>query len=104
VSHAPGEVIDANGAVVGYFEYNGTVDVARPKIFPTAEARDGAWRQDQPDPCDCPGVEVTLVSGEFQWDARGCLEHGFIVDGSSPIYGRDDDTTLPLAGNGRRTR
>jgi len=91
VSHSPGQVLDVIGEIVGYFEYNGTVDVARPKIFATAEERDAAWRADQPPPCKCHGDDVTLVCGGLTWDGRACLEHGFIVHGTSPIYGREDD-------------
>jgi hypothetical protein len=91
VSHSPGQVLDVIGEIVGYFEYNGTVDVARAKIFATADERDEAWRQDQPAPCSCPGVDVTLVAEGFTWEGRACLEHGFIVSGTSPLYGREDD-------------
>jgi hypothetical protein len=91
MSHSPGQVLDVIGEIVGYFEHNGTVDVARAKIFATAEERDAAWRQDQPDPCSCHGSDVTLVTEGFRWEARACLDHGFIVHGRSPIYGREDD-------------
>lgn len=93
MSHSPGQVLDVIGEIVGYFEYNGTVDVALPQIFATAEARDDAWRKDQPAPCNCSGVAVTLVSEGFTWDGRACLDHGFIVAGTSPVWGRDDDDT-----------
>ena len=91
MSHSPGQVLDVLGDIVGHFEYNGTVDVARPKIFATAEERDAAWRQEQPAPCTCHGVEVTLVTEGFEWDARACLAHNFIVYGASPFYGEDED-------------
>jgi len=91
MSHSPGQVLDVIGEIVGHFEYNGTVDVARAKIFATAEEHDDAWRKDQPPPCVCHGVVVTLVSEGFTWDGLACLEHGFIVHGASPIYGREDD-------------
>ena len=92
MSHSPGQVLDVIGEIVGHFEYNGTVDVAMPKIFATEDECSAAWRQEQPAPCACRGVEeVTLVSGGFTWDGRACLEHGCIVDGTSPIYGQVDD-------------
>ena len=93
MSHSPGQVLDVIGDIVGHFEYNGTVDVARAKIFATAKERDDAWRQDQPDPCPCVGVDVTLVCGGLRWEGRACLHHNFIVHGTSPIYGREDDDT-----------
>jgi hypothetical protein len=97
VSHSPGHVIDARGEIVGHFEYNGTVCVARFKIFATAEDRDAAWRQDQPSPCTCEGVEVTLVTESIEWDARACFDHGFIVKDACPIYGPDEDDVWPLS-------
>lgn len=96
MSHSPGQVLDVIGEIVGYFEYNGTVDVAHPQIFATAEARDAAWRAEQPSPCACPGVDVTLVADGFTWEGRACLEHGFIVAGASPVYGREDDDTWTM--------
>jgi hypothetical protein len=90
VSHSPGQVLDVLGDIVGYFEHNGTVDVARPKIFATAADLDTAWRQPQPDPCVCRGIEVSLVCDKLSWDARACLDHGFIVFGLSPHYQEED--------------
>ena len=91
MSLSPGEVLDVLGEIVGHFEYDGTVDVARPKIFPTVEERDAAWRQSQPEPCTCVGVEVSLVCEKLTWDARACLDHGFIVYGLSPLYYQEED-------------
>jgi hypothetical protein len=91
VSHSPGQVLDVLGDIVGHFEYNGTTDVARPKIFATVEARDAAWRQDQPTPCACQGIHVTLCCDKLVWDARACFEHGFIVHGRSPLYDEIDE-------------
>lgn len=91
MSHSPGQVLDVLGDIVGHFEYNGIVDVARPKIFATAKARDAAWQQDQPTPCACTGIEVTLVCDKLTWDARACFAHGFIVHGGSPLYYQEED-------------
>lgn len=95
MSHSPGQVLDVLGDIVGHFEYNGTVDVARPKIFATAEARDAAWRADpdgnQPTPCACQGIHVTLSCDKLVWDARACFEHWFIVHGRSPLYDEEED-------------
>jgi hypothetical protein len=88
MSHSPGQVLDEAGAVIGHFEYNGTVDVARPQIFATAEARDATWREVQPEACACHGIDVTLATEGLTWHGRVCLKHGFIVDGRSPVYGR----------------
>lgn len=91
MSHSPGQVLDVIGEIVGHFEHNGTVDVARAKIFATAEERDAAWRQDQPPPCTCTGIEVTLACEQLTWNARACFAHGFIVHGCSPLYYQEDD-------------
>lgn len=91
MSHSPGRVIDGRGDVVGHFEYNGTVDVALPKIFATVADLEAGWRQEQPRPCDCVGSSVTLTSESFEWDGRACLVHGFIVSGHGPFYGPDED-------------
>jgi hypothetical protein len=91
MSHSPGQVLDVLGEIVGHFEYNGTVDVARPKIFATVEERDAAWRQDQPPSCSCTGVEVTLICEKLTWDARVCFDHGFIVHGLSPLYYQEEE-------------
>ena len=78
MSHSAGQVLDASGAIAGHFEYNGTVDVARSQIFWTAEARDASWRQDQPAPCTCVGLDVTLVTEAWPepWEAKACFTHG----------------------------
>lgn len=91
MSHSPGQVLDVLGDIVGHFKYNGTVDFALPKIFATAEERDAAWRKDQPTSCACTGIEVTLVCEKLTWDARACLDHGFIVYGLSPLYYQEED-------------
>lgn len=101
MSHSPGQVLDVIGEIVGHFEHNGTVDVARAKIFATAEECEAAWRQDQPEPCACHGSDVTLVAEGCRWDARVCFDHGFIVYGRSPIYGQDEDDGWSLS---RRSR
>jgi len=44
MSHAYGEVI-VNRAVVAYFEYNGTSDVAQPKLYATRDDLEADWRQ-----------------------------------------------------------
>jgi hypothetical protein len=98
MSHSSGQVLDVLGEIVGHFEYNGTVDVALAKIFATADDLEAAWRQDQPASCTCHGVEVTLVSEGLSWDGRACFEHGFIVHGRSPIYGREEDDEWPMWG------
>lgn len=91
MSHSPGQVLDERGGIIGHFEYNGTVDVARAKIFASAEACDAAWREDQEAPCTCAGVAVTLVCEQLTWDARVCFDHGFIVHGRSPLYYQEED-------------
>lgn len=82
--HVPGQVLDAHGA--------------RSKIFAAAEERDEAWRKDQLSPCVCHGSDdVTMVAGGLSWDGRACLDHGFIVHGTSPIWGRDEDDGWPMS-------
>lgn len=91
MSHVAGLVLDARGGILGHFEYNGTVDVARAQIFASLAELEKAWRQEQPAACACHGVDVTLSSGQLVWDARACFEHGFIVHGRSPLYSDEED-------------
>lgn len=91
MSHSAGQVLDVLGDIVGHFEYNGTVDVAKPQIFVTAEALNDAWRCDQAAPCACTGTVVTLSCDKLTWDARACFVHGFIVHGLSPLYYQEEE-------------
>lgn len=90
MSHALGEVIH-NKTVVGYFEYNGTVDIAKRDIHSSADAVDRNWRKPCTHNCTCkqPPVDVVLWSsygGGFHWNAKACLNCGEITDGLMPDF------------------
>lgn len=85
MSNMMGEVIK-EGKVVGYYEYNGTWDMARSDIHPTEEAVIENWGEDCTHVCNCEskGEPVILYSsygGGFHWPATTCLKCGAILEG-----------------------
>jgi len=92
MSHASGEVFAADGSRrLGWFEYNGTVDVACSRIFDTHEELQANWRKDAMRKCDCgqSSVEVVLYSSYgygFYWTAKACLQCKAIVDHREPSH------------------
>ncbi len=89
MSHAWGEVIH-DGAVVGYFEYNGTTDNAIGRIYHDFDDMwQNHWRCGDMGKCVCgkPPVGVVLYSDYgcgFHWDAFACLACRTITDGLVP--------------------
>lgn len=92
MSHAIGKIL-VEGKTIGWFEYNGTVDVARPQVFATSEDVCAHWREPQPARCLCAGVpcEVWTAYGNLAWPSRFCAEHGFIVGALDPYSETDDE-------------
>jgi hypothetical protein len=88
MSHQPGTLRIA-GEIVGWFEYNGTVDIARSQIFPDEAALVAWWRKEQPLPCDCPGEPVELSTETASWDGRACFAHACVVEGRR-TWGHDE--------------
>lgn len=86
MTRTAGTVNALDGEVLGHFEFNETVDVARPQIFASSEELTDNWRGPWAAPCKCEGVEVELRT-QFDWDtdeprtrwrSRACLEHKLI--------------------------
>ena len=78
---------------VGWFEYDGTSDFARPKIFPSLDEMSACWRKDQGNvTCTCgkPTTKVLIVAdygGMPGWQGYACLTCMVI----SARRGRDPD-------------
>jgi len=81
MSHATGTVYSTDrSTILGYFEYNGTCDVACTAIQKTQEALNENWRGPGcMKECSC-GKEPTDVvlhsdyGSGFHWDSKACLE------------------------------
>src|SRR4051812_49050638 len=96
MSHAMGEVIH-DGRVVGFFEYNGTCDVACNRIFcDRNNLWDNHWRTQYVNDAACvcgeesPGQEVILYADYadgFHWPATACLTCGVILTELNPWDG-----------------
>lgn len=89
MSHAQGVVLLAD-RVLGYFEYNGTVDVAMHKIYKTENELSENWRKTQPS-CSCvDGLTDVVLKvdsyDDFSWPAKACLEHLNIIEPLSRPY------------------
>lgn len=104
MSHSSG-VVRVGGLCVGYFEYNGTSDIAMPRIYRTFEEVSDNWRdklglQPYNEPvCDCEKIPVVLhahYGNGIEWDSEACLEHMRITGELEPWpIGRDDDKHMP---------
>ena len=104
MSHASGEVWTPEGTLLGYFEYNGTVDVACARIFESFDTLWDNWRGDVCRDCTCGGtvkqdvVLFTNYGGGFYWPGKACLPCCAITDGHHPFDPFDDDN-LPIDGH-----
>jgi hypothetical protein len=108
MSHALGEAIK-DGVVIGYFEYDGTFDVACTAIHPTTEGVERDWRTGRncrECSCSLPQTDIILwteYGDGFWWLSTACLNcmaitgnrdpwccDGFPVDGHpSPGVGQE---------------
>ena len=95
MSHAQGEVYKPDGTLVGYYEYNGTSDVACPKIVKTAQELQAGWRNSNLEwiKCSCgkPPADVVIYSdyGDgFYWPGKACEECKCLIE---PLMPYDDD-------------
>ncbi|TSC82425.1 MAG: Uncharacterized protein G01um101419_581 [Parcubacteria group bacterium Gr01-1014_19] len=89
MSHSHGEVIQ-EGKVVGFFEYDGTADVALSPIWDTRDEVDANWRIGLWTQCTChqPSTDVLLFTeygGGFYWPAKACLNCKAITNEYSPF-------------------
>lgn len=85
MSHAQGTVC-INGDIVGYFEYNGTVDCCCTRIYSTQHEMMENWRNENERDCTCGGNPVDVVLGSASsyckdWKGKACLKCNAIVDG-----------------------
>ena len=76
MSSSRGEATRHDGTIVGYFRYDGTVDVAVPAMWKTIEELTDNWRREPILP-ECPHelTEVTLhteYGGGFSWPGKVC--------------------------------
>ena len=100
MSHSSGEVWSKTGELLGYFEYNGTVDVVCTRIYKTEDDMIEHWRGHNFRDCICEHkkpLEVILYSsygGGFYWDGAVCLDCEAIMEGILPY--EDYDVYLGL--------
>jgi hypothetical protein len=86
MSHSMGEVWSADSKLLGYFEYNGTCDVARTRVYQTPDDVSANWRGDNDRKCVCGGsgqpvLLYTTYGGGFCWDGRVCWNCMAITNG-----------------------
>ena len=74
--------------IIGWYEYNGTVDVACTAIFETSDELSAAWRSERADRECCKDaaqhVEMPVILWSdygygFAWPSRTCVTCGVIV-------------------------
>lgn len=91
MSHAFAEIIH-DGKVIGYSEYNGTVDaMAWSSWYDTLEEVNENWRdktdREWPKICSCQPTEIIIYTDYgrgFHWHAPACLTHRVIIDNMEP--------------------
>lgn len=77
MSHSSGIVTMESDGKVFWFEYNGTSDVACPKIFETQDEMSEHWRnQGYGHDCKCGKEEDALIEahygGGIEWEGKVC--------------------------------
>jgi hypothetical protein len=83
MSHAIGRVIK-DERVIGYFDYDGTCDIAIPNIYSSLEELRENWRKWPPYKCECDidSLEDVILYTDYgngwHWDAKVCLKCGVI--------------------------
>ncbi len=87
MSHSLSEVWTDDGLLVGYFEYNGTVDVCCTRVQRAPEGVSAHWRSEgNSSACSCAGsgqpvVLYTTYGGGFYWSGRVCWNCMAITEG-----------------------
>lgn len=92
MSHTQGTVKTQDETLLGYFEYNATVDVARHQIFRTEDALAENWRLPQIAACSCLGEPVTLRA-TLRWKGLACAKHMCITGNLAPPDDNWDDAS-----------
>lgn len=99
MSHSEGNVTFQDGEVF-YFEYNGTCDIAVPKLYKTVEEMRNNWRRGSKDTCECEGEEVkiyTTYGRGIEWMGKACKDHMCITAGRDPFEEKDfEDPPYPF--------
>lgn len=97
MSHSSGTVLrKSDNSLLGHFEYNGTTDVALPRIFDSVDALADNWRAHGFEAqCSCTDglVDVRIEAdygGGIEWDGQACERHMCIAVGhTTPAHYRD---------------
>lgn len=97
MSHALGEVWTPAGELLGYFEYNGTVDITCTRIYESEDELFANWRADNFRDCQCQNEDVPVIlytnyGGGFYWNGDACLVCKAITGGMN-VY--DDGHPFP---------
>jgi hypothetical protein len=95
MSHASGEIWSPSGELLGYFEYNGTVDCVCTRVYPTFEQMDENWHADNSRTCTCGGesspvILYTTYGPGFHWPGKACFKCSAITDGTFEWEGEED--------------
>lgn len=94
MSHASGKVKFISDGTEFWFEYDGTADIAMPKLFVDNETLCDNWRTDEWPKCTCGNdeeVEITSHYGNGRtWDGKACRRCMCITEGFDPYKEPDD--------------
>lgn len=108
MSHQQGEVRSSDGAVLGYFEYNGTADIACTAVWPDAKALWEHWRKpEQFRTCSCaapqraPVVLWANYGSGIEWPSEACLEC-MTITGETDPYAETTQRASSTATEGER--
>lgn len=92
MSHSYGKVYEKEGKLIGYFEYNGTCDVALSAIQKTAEDVNKYWRSNQncreclcKSPIEKDVILWTDYGDGFYWNAKICENCMAILNNRMPF-------------------
>lgn len=77
MSHSLGEIWSQEGKLLGWFEYNGTCDVACARIYLEEQELHDNWRKDNWRTCKCGSAGQTVIlyssyGNGFHWPATVC--------------------------------
>lgn len=93
MSHAYGAVRFPDGHVM-FYEYNGTADVATPRLWETTDELEAHWRESYEwESCTCGGGESVLIYASYAagstWRGEACRACALITNGFMP--GTDEE-------------
>lgn len=108
MSHALGDVIKDH-RIVGAFVYNGTADVAYPRIFASGSEAAHYWSGETAGAeCKCQNTPDDVVlfahyGRGLYWNAKACLKCGAITDNRS-LELMEDSGVFPVHGRPPRLK